>query len=361
MLAVILKILSFIGIVLLCLLGLILVLLLLVLVLPVKYRIRAKKQPEGELNAVFKLTYFLRIVRAVAVYEQKKVSVSVKALWLTLFSLEFPDKDDESDISEEEFDSFLEEELPDEDDYEITSEGVSAEPDNETEEISPEGSEITDEELHNDLFGDDEADSKDTDPEDSGDDNSGEDMPGEEPDDIGDDENSGSDRFFDRISGLINKIKCKYRAFYDKIVKVRTEMRYYRNVLNSNEAAYALRVVKKRLKKIFKLILPRKIKCDLVYGFSSPDLTGKVYGLYCLIRNRLTRGSAVRPDFDEAVFEGYIEAKGHFNLISILYNMICVVLDKNCRKIYRSVKHHRNKKDNESGREKEENSSEEAA
>ena len=51
MLAVILKILSVIGIVLLCLLGLVLVLAVLILVLPVKYRLKASKEKEGELNA----------------------------------------------------------------------------------------------------------------------------------------------------------------------------------------------------------------------------------------------------------------------------------------------------------------------
>lgn len=360
MLAVILKILSVIGIVLLCLLGLILVLAVLVLVMPVKYGIKASKEAESELNAVFRLTYFFRIVRALAVYEQKKVSVSVKVLWFKLFSMEFPDVSEDEGISDEEFDSFLEDELPDEEDFEITA---------------PAQSEVSDDDLHSDLFGDDEEgseelseDGEDTDyqPEDGEDaadqPEDGSDPPvGKAQDSAEDEDSEGPDGFFDRISGLAEKIKCKYRSFYDKIVKVRSEIRYYRNVLNSNEAVYALRVVKKRLKKISKLILPRKIECDLIYGFSSPDLTGKVYGLYCLFRNRFSKRSRVIPDFDKAVFEGCIEAKGHFNLICILHNLICIVLNKNCRKIYRSVKHHRNKAEREAGNDKEESSSVEAA
>ncbi|MBO7363442.1 MAG: hypothetical protein J6U41_08590 [Lachnospiraceae bacterium] len=368
MLAVILKILSVIGIVLLCLLGLILVLVLLVLVMPVKYRIKASKEAESELNAVFRLTYFFRIVRALAVYEQKKVSVSVKVLWFKLFSMEFPDDSEEDEISDEEFDTFLEDELPDEDDFEITTDNENADTDEMSYEPAPMESEVSDDELHNDLFGSNEETSDDgegtTDMPEGGS-YSEQDDAGSGCEDASDESGPGDDDasngFFDRISGLIEKIKCKYRAFYDKIVKVRSEIRYYRNVLNSNEAVYALRVVKKRLKKIFKLILPRKIRCDLIYGFSSPDLTGKVYGIYCLLRNRFDKRSRVVPDFDKAVFEGYIEAKGHFNLICILHNLVCIVLNKNCRKIYRSVKHHRNKAEHEAGKDIEESTSKEAA
>ena len=358
MLAVILKILSVIGIVLLCLLGLILVLVILVLVMPVKYRIKASKEPEGELNAVFKLTYFFRIVRALAVYEQKKVSVSVKVLWFKLFSMDFPEESEGEEISDEEFDSFLDEELPDEEDFEITSKN-DADSGEQSDEPAKIESEVSDDELHNDLFGDDEETSEDI--EESQDDADGTESAGDAGlDDSGTEEEDEPKGFFDRISGLIEKIKCKYRAFYDKIVKVRSEIRYYRNVLHSNEAAYALRVVKKRLKKIVKLILPRTIRCDLVYGFSSPDLTGKVYGLYCLFRNRFDKRSRVVPDFDNEVFEGYVEAKGHFNLICILHNLVCIVLNKNCRKIYKSVKHHRGKAEQEAGN-KEESTSKEAA
>ncbi len=372
MLAVILKILSVLGIVLLCLLGLILVLLLLVLIMPVKYRIRASKEPESELNAVFKLTYFFRILRALAVYEQKKVSVTVKVLWFKLFSMEFPEESTDEEISDEEFDSFLEDELQGEDEFEITSAGEETV--TEPEESHLIESEVSDEELHNDLFGDDEteeagdetdisADSEDS----NSDEESVEEGSGSDEDGTGeaeDEEYSFEEEpegFFGRISGLIDKIKCKYRAFYDKIVKVRSEIRYYRNILNSNEAVYAWRVVKKRLRKILKHVLPRKIKCDLVYGFSSPDITGKIYGLYCIIRNRFAKGSRVVPDFENTVFEGYIEAKGHFNLICILHNLICIVLNKNCRKIYRSVKHHRNKSDHSSDGTKDSKESEEAA
>lgn len=330
MLTVILKILSVIGIVLLFLLGLILVLVIMVLVMPVKYRLKALKEPESELNAEFKLTYFFRIVRGIVVYEQKKVSVTVKVLWFKLFSMEFPEESSDEEISDEEFDSFLEDELPDEDDFEITSDSEDS--------TDPQ-------EYYTESYVSDAADEDDTEAE-------------YDDEDFADE--SEPKGFFDRISGVIDKIKCKYRALYDKIVKVRSEIRYFRNVLNSNEAAYALRVVKKRLKNIFKLILPRKIRCDLIYGFSSPDLTGKVYGLYCLLRNRFDKRSRVVPDFDKAIFEGFIEAKGHFNLICILHQLVCIVLNKNCRKIYRSVKHHRNKAEHEAGN-KEESTSKEAA
>lgn len=358
MLAVILKILSVLGIVLLCLLGLILFVAVLILVMPVTYRIKAAADEDVPVNAEFKGSYFLGLVRAFAKYE-KVLDIKVRILWFTLFQMTIPDGSDDEDGDGDMFsglDDPLDELFADELDEDGGSdgdgsdgydpgltEGIEGDPDN--------GSDADNE--SNDL--DNDAAEADTASEGAGTEEKGDDISGDtsgngdgdSPDETGSGDETGSD---DVDSGdeekenIFDKIKYKLSGIYDKIQDVRSEIRYYRNVWNSNEAKNALRVIKKRLLKILKKILPRRISADVTYGFSSPDMTGKVFGIYCLIRKRFDKKSVVIPDFDRQVFIGKVSAFGMFNLWGILINLICIVLNRNVLKIFKSVRRHLGKK-----------------
>ncbi len=324
MLTVILTILKIIGIVILSVLGLAVLLVLLVLILPVKYRVSAVKHDEDALNAHLKITYFLRLFRVFADYDGK-LTVAAKVLWFTVFKMEYPDEDSDS-CGDDELDELLQQ-MDEEYESEFAEDDIEpAESDTvtETEAETDSGSETSDE------TGEDPG--TETNDAEYQTDTEGNDTP-EEPETA--DEDAPEDFF--------SKIKYKYRAICDKIDTVRSEYRYYRNVINSNEAHYALRCVKKALRKIFKAVLPRKIYANVTYGFSSPDITGKVYGLYCLIKNRFDKGSVVTPDFDREIFDGEVRATGHFCLMTILVAGISVLLNCNVRKIYRSFKKHNQK------------------
>lgn len=305
MLAVILKIFQIIGILLLSLVGLVLLLIILALVLPVTYRLSCKAEAGSRPLGFLKLSYFLGLLRARAEYTDA-LYVKVKVLFFTVFRMKIPDKesgdDEEYDLSE--LDEALEE-LDDEEDA------------------------IPEDTVSEDEFVEDTSPEEDTDTEESV----------EEPDDSEETDEPGA--------GFFDKIKSKIEEICDKIKRVRSEIRYYRNLYNSNEAKNALFVIKKRLKRIFKKVLPRKAHADITFGFDSPDMTGKVYGIYTMIAGRFDRTSSVRPDFERKIFEGNIYCKGHFNLWCILWNGLLIILNRNVLKLYRSYKHHNKKKEKE--------------
>ena len=317
MLAVILKILQIIGIVLLSVVGLVLLLVILALVLPVRYRLSCNAEAEKKPEARFKLTYFLGILRATADYTDA-LYVKVKVLFFTVFQMKIPDKDsdegEEYDLSEldealealDEEDQISDNDVVQEEAIEDSSEEVTEEPDSsETE----------------------ESENSEEEPEIS-------------------DESDTSEETDDEENSVFDKIKSKIDEICDKIKRVRSEIRYYRNLYNSNEAKNALYIIKKRLKRILKKILPRRAHADLTFGFDSPDLTGKVYGIYTMFAGRFDKSSIVRPDFDRKVFEGSLYCKGHFNLWCILWNGLMIILNRNVLKIYRSYKHHSKRKEN---------------
>ena len=332
MLAVILTILKFIGIGLLCILGFILAVLILVLVLPVRYRLDVSKKPEDKLYAKAKVTYFFGLIRAFAGYRDY-LEVKAKIAWFTLFEMKLPDPDEEDDEDlpdddlDEEFDELLNEELSDDGLDEQLNEELSDDDLNMSDETAGVCTEQSEDAI------DDETD----DPYDPDGDLSPEDAEG--ADFAEDAENTGDADGNDEESQL-DKLKYKFSGIYDKIQKVRSEIRYYWNIYNSNEGKNSLYTIKKHLKKIVLKLLPRKIRAKLKYGFKTPDLTGKVYGIYCLISNRLTKDSEVVPDFDNEVFEGSVTAKGFFNIWSILIHGICIILNRNVLKIIKSVKRH---------------------
>ncbi len=301
MLAVILKILQITGIVLLSILGFILVMLILILVMPVRYSVDVSKQPEDKLKGKLKVTYFFGIVRALAEYEEV-FEVNAKVLWFKVFSMKIPDKDadDSDDISLDDLDDALDEEFP---------EDGSSE-DGFTYDTEDDMTSDTDDELTFESVDETEDNDDDGDPE-----------------------------------GPFAKLKYKFEEICDKIDKVKSEIRYYYNIYNSNEGKNALKKTGKHLKKIFRKLLPRKITAKVTYGFSSPDLTGKFYGIYCIIADRFTADSVVTPDFDREVFEGTVKAKGCFNIWGILINVIAIVINKDAIRIIRSVRRHLKKKD----------------
>ena len=46
----------------------------------------------------------------------------------------------------------------------------------------------------------------------------------------------------------------------------------------------------------------------------------------------------LHPDFDRQIFEGEFKVKGAIRAWTLLYQVLSVLMDKNCRKLYRVVK-----------------------
>lgn len=336
----ILKILQIIGIVLLSVLGLVLVLIILALVLPVRYRLSCTAEADNKPEGLLKISYFFSILRARAEYTDA-FYVRVKVLFFTVFKLRIPDdnKDEgeEYDLSEldDALDALDEEEADSSEDSNLEAvDSGFGESDN------PEESEIFDENADSDT-----TENNDTE-ENGSDENVSEDEFSDNEESSESAESREKDDFEDEEDSVLRKIKLKFEEICDKIRRARSEYRYYRNLYNSNEAKNAFFTVKKRLKRILKKILPRRAHADITFGFDSPDFTGKVYGVYTLFAKRFDASSRVIPDFERKVFEGNLYCKGHFNLWCILWNALCVILNRNVIKLYRSYKHHSKRKEN---------------
>ena len=114
------------------------------------------------------------------------------------------------------------------------------------------------------------------------------------------------------------------RAIYDVLIK------------DNTRAAFL--VVKKRMGKLFRTILPRKFNLKLTYGLNNPAYTGFVLGLYEMFIFYLGRSIELNPVFDDTAFDFDLRLKGRIIPIVMLTQLIAVVLNKNCRRFISDIR-----------------------
>lgn len=142
-------------------------------------------------------------------------------------------------------------------------------------------------------------------------------------------ENAGQEK--SRISSEMEKIRYTFSGIYDKIKKIWKNIFYYAGLLQDEENKRMFSGSLDALGKILKSIRPRKVRADIRFGTGSPDTTGYIYGIYCMVffRNFFPSGTffpfgkneiEVIPDFEEAVLQGELCISGRVALWILAVN-----------------------------------------
>lgn len=97
----------------------------------------------------------------------------------------------------------------------------------------------------------------------------------------------------------------------------------------------ALKKVLEEVKKILKLVFPKKIRMNLTFSTGDPANTGKLLGIACFFPPVYARGNRICPDFeaDKAYLAGTFSVKGYIILITLIIPAVRMLLDKNVRRI----------------------------
>lgn len=301
MLAVILKILSIIGIVLLVLIGIFLLICLLVLFVPVSYRVAGHKDKDG-LVVKIRMGWLFRLVRACYDYPEP-ACVRVKALFFTVYDSKKEKSPKDWHKAKKSANSPSEDKETDGNAAKSPAMG-QGQPDRETMATGKEGA------------------------------SSGK-MPeyGKE---------SKEEGFFQHIFAKFEKLKYTIQILCDRIKEVWENISYYKRLWEREETRQLLQYALVRIGKVLKNIKPRKWKCSLVYGAGSPDVTGYLYGIYAMVCPSL--GSYyvdMVPDFTQEIFEGNLDAAGHITVFQVLWNTLLLLLDKRFRLLKNRLKRHK--------------------
>ena len=312
---VILTILKIIGIILLIVLGLILLILLLVLFVPIRYRIDASKEAEGEqqIHALVKVTWLFHLLNIRFLYPEEAY-LRVRIACFTLFRSDQPLKTTASHEKRTETEQKQEKEknttqhhttlqedtlLATEDtaDSEVQSNSESAEIRAEEEKADSEKSTSKWELLREKIIW-----------------------------------------RIQKLWELLKNIRYTIQSIYDKIKNIIHDIRYYYKIFRSDLFHRTWEKCSKEAIHLLKSIAPRKVKGYLHIGMEDPATTGQILGCYGMLYPLIGGHIDVIPDFDQVILEGTLKIRGHITLFQAVRTACIIYFNKDLRKLIRLLK-----------------------
>ncbi|MCM1425004.1 MAG: DUF2953 domain-containing protein [Eubacterium sp.] len=141
-----------------------------------------------------------------------------------------------------------------------------------------------------------------------------------------------------KICGIFQNIWYTIKGICDKIKKIRENIEYYCNVLQSETFKQSYSVCKEELIHIFSYIKPRKFQADLVIGTGAPASTADILAYYGMLYPLIGGNVNITPDFDEKRAEGDIHIKGKIKLFTFIRAAVRIYFNKDIRKLLKLFK-----------------------
>lgn len=273
-----LQILAVIGIILLCIIGLILLVLGLVLFVPIRYKIKAHKETETVLQ--IRATWLLHFLSIIYIYpEPGEIVVRILGakVWKMKIGEEKTDDAPEAETTEQEGKSAISKSAESEVTPKEEKESVEKEPKKiEAEKTEAEKAEAENEEKTN----------------------------------------------------VFEKIQYKIKSICDKIKKIFNNYEYYKDLLQQKENSLLFDRCKNRLFKVLKHLKPRVLKAEIIVGTGEPDTTGYLMAIYGMLIPVLGSDINITPDFEQKILEGRLYAKGRVRVATLLNHVVRIYFDE---------------------------------
>ncbi len=323
MLHIILLILKIIGIILLCILGIVLFAVCCALFVPVRYRVEVlREEGEGKPPAVVraKITWLMHLVNISLCYPAD-VYVRARIFLFTLFRLPEAEKQKETGRQEkkqEEKDTGQAGPKTEE----TSSEAVTACPDGGADDKTKAGE-----------------------PEENIPEVNGSDKTGQEDSGIINKIIRKIHDFIDKIKQAVIKMKAAFeniqytiRHLCDKIKSMSDTIQYYREVIESEPFRQSWILCRKQAGSILKGLKPDRFEAELVVGTKDPATTGEILAIYGMLYPFIGQHVQVTGDFEKAHIEGWVYIKGKVRAITFLRAAVRVYMNKNFRALIRLLK-----------------------
>ena len=319
-------------------LGLILLLLLLVLFVPIRYRIDASKDAEGEqqIHALVKVTWLLHLLNIRFLYPEEAY-LRVRIACFTLFRSDQPAKEAAS----------AEKNAESEEKKESKAKTVKiSNASQEDSELSLQDEDTLlateDDFKKNDFKNDPESQPKH---ESEAEINSREAEAGNREDADFQEKTSKWELLREKILWCIQKlwellknIRYTIQSIYDKIRNIIHHIRYYYKVLRSDLFHRIWEKCSREALRLLKSIAPRKVKGYLHIGMEDPATTGQILGYYGMLYPLIGGHIDVIPDFDQVILEGTLKIRGHITLFQAVRTACAIYFNKDLRKLIKLLK-----------------------
>lgn len=143
---------------------------------------------------------------------------------------------------------------------------------------------------------------------------------------------------FLKIKSFFENIQYTIRKFCDKIRSVSDTMEYYRGVIEGEAFQRSFALCKGELIRIGKSLKPQKFQAQLVVGMDDPAATGQILAVCGMLYPLLGGHVDVAGDFDRKRLEGHVFVKGKIRFFTFLRVAVKVYFNKDIRKLYQLLK-----------------------
>ena len=143
--------------------------------------------------------------------------------------------------------------------------------------------------------------------------------------------------FFEKIRSTIGNIKNKITRFVDNLRRINQKKDDLLKVYHSKRFEKAKKDVIIYLKKLIRVIKPRKLQGYIHFGMKDPASTGEIAGIIAMFIPLYDGYFQVVPEFEHACFEGNVYMKGRIRIVSILIIGLKIIFNKNLIKVMKKV------------------------
>lgn len=142
----------------------------------------------------------------------------------------------------------------------------------------------------------------------------------------------------EKIQNFIKNIQYTIRNICDKIKAICNDIQYYSDLVKSDVFQNTYILCKKELCRILKGILPGTFEADMVVGMDDPAATGQILAVCGMLYPVLGGHINVVGDFDRKRLEGRIFMKGRIYGITLVYTGLKIFFNKNVKKLFKLLK-----------------------
>lgn len=144
--------------------------------------------------------------------------------------------------------------------------------------------------------------------------------------------------FFGKIWNFLKNIQYTIARICDKIKHIVKNIQYYLKILQSDAFRNAWHVCGGEAVSLLKSILPRKLEGQLRVGTGDPAGTGQILSVYGILYPLIGNHIDILPDFEQAVLEGELFAKGRITVFRALKTAWVIYFNKDLRRLIKLLK-----------------------
>lgn len=124
----------------------------------------------------------------------------------------------------------------------------------------------------------------------------------------------------------------------EKISKTKNDIDFYINLIKSDYFKNTFYVIKHRIGKILKSILPKRGRINLWLGFENAGTTGEIVGIYKALYSYIGHVVKLNSYYDRECTDVDFNIKGRIYIFIIAFHGLCILLNRNVLKILKMLK-----------------------